>query len=153
MQSRFENDSWLYNPKLFGRSGCVLQADGIGFEADEFLRQTSFDPQLILYHGKLGFPEGFKLKMAEVNPSEVKLFETTFLLLEVSRAEVKTSQISEATSFFERYRDELRRLQNFPQVENIMLSFMAEEGEDSPPNLPDEFTELAVSSGVTAIMF
>ncbi len=35
MQPRFENDSWLYNPKLYERAGCVLQADGIGFEAED----------------------------------------------------------------------------------------------------------------------
>ncbi len=52
-----------------------------------------------------------------------------------------------------RYRDELRRLQSFPQVENIMLNFMAAESEDSAANLPDWFTELAVSSSVTGIMF
>jgi hypothetical protein len=151
MQSNFENDSRLYNPRLYRRSGCVLQADGIGFGAEEYLRQTSFDPKLILYWGKLGFPEKFKLKIAEVNPSELELFKTTFLVLELSQAEAKTSQISEATSFFKQYRDELRRLQSFPQVENIMLTFMAAEGEHSTENLPDQFMELALGSGVTSL--
>ncbi len=151
MQPRFENDSWLYNPKLYQRAGCVLQADGIGFEAEEFLRQASFDPKLILYHGKLGFPDEFKLKMAEVEPSGMELFETTFMLLEVSQAEAKEAQISEATLFFEQYRDEVRRLRDFPQVENITLKFMAE-GETSSEKLPDEFMELAIGSGVTVIM-
>ncbi len=152
MEFNFENNEWLYNPNLYGRSGCVLQADGIGFEPEEFLRQTTFNPKLILFHGKLGFPEEFKLKMAEVEPSGLEFFETTFLLLEVSRAETKTSQISEATSFFESYRDEVKRLQSFTQVENVTLRFINTEDESSQGNLPDEFVELAVSSGVTTII-
>jgi len=152
MESNFENDDWLYNPNLYRRSGCVLQADGIGFKPEEFLRQTTFDPKLILFRGKLGFPEEFKLKVAEVESSDSQLFETTFLLLEVSRAVAKASQISEATSFFEQYRDEVKRLEGFSQVENVLLQFISAEDESSPQNLPDEFIELAVSSGVTGIM-
>jgi hypothetical protein len=150
---RFENDSWLYDPKLYERAGCVLQADGIGFDAEEFVRHTSFDPKLILYHGKIGFPDELKLKMAEVEPSGLDFFETTFLLLELSQAEAKETQISEATSFFEQYRDEVQRLQDFPQVENITLKFMFAEGESSREDLPDEFMEMVMSRGVTGIMF
>ncbi len=153
MQSRFENDSWLYNPKLYQRAGCVLQATGISFDAEEFVRQTSFDPKLILYHEKIGFPEEFKLKMAEVEPSGLDFFETTFLLLEVSQAETKETQISEATSFFEQYRDEVQRLRDFPQVENITLMFMTAEGKSAREDLPEEFMEMVMSRGVTGIMF
>ncbi len=153
MEYNFENNEWLYNPNLYRRSGCVLQVDGIGFEPEEFLRQTTFDPNLILFYGKLGFPEELKLKVAEVEPSDLQLFETTILLLEVSQAETKTSQISEATSFFERYRNEVKRLQGFPQVENIALNFRTAENESSQVNLPNEFSELAAGCGVTAIMF
>ncbi len=116
------------------------------------MRQTTFDPNLILFHGKLGFPEEFKLKIAEVEPSGLEFFETTFLLLAVSQAETKTSQILEATSFFERYRNEVKRLQNFPQIENIALNFRTAENESSQATLPDEFIELAASCGVGAIM-
>ncbi|MDQ3666132.1 MAG: hypothetical protein M3410_05935 [Acidobacteriota bacterium] len=153
MQSRFENDSWLYNPKLYQRAGCVLQADGVGFEAEKFVRHTSFNPKLILYHEKIGFPEEFKLKMAGVEPSGLDFLETTFLLLEVSQAETKETQISEATSFFEQYRDEVKRLRDFPQVENMTLKFMTAEGESSREDLPDEFMEMVMSRGVTGIMF
>ena len=150
---RFENDGWLYDPKLYENTGCVLQADGIGFDAEEFLRHTSFDSKLVLYHGKIGFPEEFKLKMAEVDPSGLDFFETTFLALEVSQSEVKETQISEATSFFEQYRDEVQRLRDFLQVENLMLRFMFAEGESSREALPDEFMEMVMSRGVTGIMF
>lgn len=54
MQSGFENDDWLYNPNLYEHSGCVLQADGIGFEPEVFLRDTSLDAELILFHGRIG---------------------------------------------------------------------------------------------------
>jgi len=110
MLPRFENDDWLYNPNLYGRAGCVLQADGIGFEPDAFLRDTTFDAKLILFHGKIGFPDEFKLKMAEVEPSGTALFETTFLLLEISKAETQINQIAEATSFFERYGVEIQKI-------------------------------------------
>jgi len=153
MQPRFENDSWLYNPNLYERAGCVLQADGIGFEPEIFLRHTTLDAELILYQGKLGFPDEFKLKMAEVEPSGMELFETTFLLVEVSKAETQAIQIAEATSFFEQYGVEIQRLQSFPQVENVTLKFMTEESKSSRQDLPDEFMEMVMSSGITGIMF
>ncbi len=153
MLPRFENDDWLYNPNLYGSAGCVLQADGVGFEPEAFLKHTTLDAKLILFHGKIGFPDEFKLKMAEVEPSGTALFETTFLLVEVSKAEAREVQIAEATSFFEQYEVEVQRLQSFPQVENITLKFMTEETESSCENLPDEFMEMAMSRGVTGIMF
>jgi len=153
MQSNFENDSWLYNPNLYRRAGCVLQADGIGFEPEAFLRHTTLDTKLILYQGKLGFPDEFKLKMAEVEPSGMELFETTFLLIEVSKAEVQAIQISEATSFFEQYGVEVQRLRDFPQVENLTLKFMTEESVSSRQDLPDEFVEMVIDNRVTGIMF
>jgi hypothetical protein len=153
MQPRFENDDWLYNPNLYGRTGCVLQADGIGFEPEAFLRDTTFDAKLILFHGKIGFPDEFKSKMAEVEPSGTALFETTFLLLEISKVEAQAVQLAEATLFFERYGAEIQRLRDFPQVENITLKFMTEEAKSSRQNLPEEFMEMAMSRGITAIMF
>jgi hypothetical protein len=36
-----EESSWLYNPNLYERPGCVLQADGTGFEPQAFLQQTT----------------------------------------------------------------------------------------------------------------
>ncbi len=152
MQPRFENDEWLYNPNLYERTDCVLQANGIGFEPEAFLRHTTLDAKLILFHGKLGFPDEFKLKLAEVEPSGTELFETTFLLVEVSKAEAQTIQIAEATSFFEQYGVEVQRLQNFLQVENVTLRFMSAADESSRENLPDEFMEMVMSRGITGIM-
>lgn len=75
------------------------------------------------------------------------------MLLQVSKAETKANQIAEATSFFERYGDEIQRLRDFPQVENITLKFMAEEAESSREDLLDKFVELVFSYGVTAVGF
>jgi hypothetical protein len=130
----------------------VLQADGIGFEPEAFLQHTTFDAKLILFHGKLGFPDEFKLKLAEAEPSGTELFETTFLLVEVSKAEAHEVQIAEAILFFEQYGVEVQRLQSFPQVENVTLKFMLAKGESSRENLPDEFMEMVMSRGITGIM-
>jgi hypothetical protein len=147
-----EESSWLYNPNLYEHPGCVLQADGTGFEPQAFLQQTTFDAKLIIFHGKLGLPEELKLKVAEVEPSGLQLFETTFLLLTVSEAEAKATQLEEATLFLEQHRDEVQRLRNFPQVENVSLRFMVAKGEPSLENLPNEFVELALNCGVEGIM-
>jgi hypothetical protein len=153
MIPRFEDDDWLYNPNLYGNTGCILQADGIGFEPEAFLRDTTFDAKLILFHGKIGFPDEFKLKVAGVEPAGTALFETTFLLIEVSKAETHAVQIAEASAFFDKYGAEVQRLQSFPQVENITLRFMTEEAESSRRSLPHEFMGMAMNRGVTAIMF
>lgn len=146
-----QNDSWLNNPNLYGATGCSLQADGTGFEPEAFLRQTTFDPNLILFHGKLGFPEEFKNKAVKVDPQGSQFFETTFLLLRISSSELHAIQFKEATLFFEQYRDEILRLSKFPQVENVVLRFMLEEGEPFE-NLSDEFIELAFSVGVNNLI-
>ncbi|MBA2619926.1 MAG: hypothetical protein H0U87_01860 [Acidobacteria bacterium] len=145
-----QDDSWLYNPNLYG-PGCSLQADGVGFEPKVFLQQTTFDSNLILFQGELGFPEEFKNKVAKVEPVDSQLFETTFLLLRVSISKSHAIQLKEAGLFFEQYRDEILRLSKFPQVENVVLRFMSEEGE-SFENPSEEFMDLAFSVGVTVIM-
>ncbi|MDQ3181429.1 MAG: hypothetical protein M3Q33_13015 [Acidobacteriota bacterium] len=145
-----QDDSWLYNPNLYG-PGCSMQADGIGFAPEVFLRQTTFDSNLILFQGKLGFPEEFKNRVAQVEPKDSQLFETTFLLLKVSKSESHAIQLKEAIFFFEQYKDEILRLSKFPQVENVVLRFMLEEGE-SFEKLSDEFMDLAFSVGVSVIM-
>lgn len=145
-----QNDSWLYNPNLYG-VGCSLQADGVGFEPKVFLQQTTFDPNLILFQGELGFPEEFKNKVAKIEPVDLQLFETTFLLLRVSKSKSHAVQLKEAVLFLEQNRDEILRLSKFPQVENVVLRFVTE-GNESSENLSAEFIELVMSVGVTVIM-
>lgn len=145
-----QDDGWLYNPNLYG-AGCSLQADGMGFEPEAFLRQTAFDSNLILHQGKLGFPEEFKNKAAEVEPEVSQLFETTFLLLRISKSKEHAIQLKEAIVFFEQYKKEILRLSKFPQVENVVLRFIPKEGE-SFENPSDEFMELAFSAGVNNLI-
>lgn len=145
-----QDHSWLYNPNLYG-AGCSLQADGVGFKPESFLEQTTFDPNLILFQGELGFPEEFKNKVAKVESKGSQLFETTFLLLRISASESHAIQLKKAVLFFEKYRDEILRLSKFPQVENVVVRFMPEEGELFE-NPSDEFIKLAVRVGVNLIM-
>lgn len=145
-----QNDSWLYNSNLYG-AGCSLQANGIGFEPEVFLQQTTFGSNQILFHGKLGFPEEFKSKATKVEPVDSQLFETTFLLLRISSSKSHSIQFKEAVLFFEQYQDEILRLSKFPQVENLVLRFMLEEGE-SFENPSEEFMKLAFSVGVNNLM-
>lgn len=141
------DESWYNNPNLLERPGCVLQADGIGFEPEKFLAQTTFDLETILFHGKLGLPDALKRKVAETEPGGLILFETTFLLLKVSEAKAKLIQLEEARRFLGQNRNEIRRLRNFPQVENMYLKFSSNDEEPSE-SVVDEFMELAGDCGV-----
>ncbi|MDQ3749253.1 MAG: hypothetical protein M3367_09630 [Acidobacteriota bacterium] len=147
-----EDTSWLYNPKLCQHSGCVFQAYGMNFEPEAFLQDTTFDPQLILYHGKLSLPEELKRKVTETNLEALQVFETKYLLLTVSEAEQSATQLADATSFLKQYRNEIKRLRELPQVEMITLKFQTPEGGEPPiETFPNEFWELA--SDVESVMF
>lgn len=143
------DDNWYNNPNLYERPGCVLQADGTGFEPEAFLRQTTFEPEAILFYGKLGFPNELKIKVAEEAPEGLTIFETTFLLLELSKTEAKLIQLEDAKRFLEQNRDELLRLRNFPQVENMYLKFSS--NDELSDNVVDEFMGLAGDCGVDGI--
>ncbi len=138
-----EDTSWLYNPKLYEQFGCVFQACGMNFEPQAFLQDSTFDPKLILYHGKLGLPEELKRKVAETDLEALAVFETTYLLLTVSKAEQGATQLADATAFLKQYQGEIKRLWEFPQVEMVSLKFQTAEGEPPLKTLPDEFWELA----------
>ncbi len=118
-----EDTSWLYNPKLYEQFGCVFQAYGMNFEPQAFLQDSTFDPKLILYHGKLGLPEEIKRKVTETDLEALQVFETKYLLLTLSEAEQSASQLADATSFLKQHRNEIKRLREFPQVETITLKF------------------------------
>ena len=142
----------LYNPNLYQRPGCILQACGTNFEPELFLMKTTFGSELILFKGKLGLPVNLKDKMLEANP-ELEIFETPFLLLEVSKAKVTEIQLNEAMSFLRQYQDEIQRLQSFPQVEFVSMEFLATQGEPlfNSRNMPYEFSELVFKSGIANI--
>ena len=143
-----EDTSWLYNPKLYEQFGCVFQAYGMNFEPQAFLQNSTFDPKLILYHGKLGLPEELKRKVAETGLEALAVFETTYLLLAVSEAEQSARQLADAIAFLKQYRDEIKRLREFPQVEMVSLKFQVAEGEPTLKTLPDDFWELATGLSI-----
>lgn len=142
----------FYNPNLYQSAGCIFQAYGKGFEPELFLLDTTFDSKLVLFKGKLGLPANSKGKTPNLG-SELEIFEIPFLLLEVSKAEGAENQLTDAFSFLKQYRNEIQRLQNFPQVESISLQFLVAESDMSLDlqKLPDEFSELACKIGITDI--
>ncbi len=120
----------------------------MNFEPQAFLQDSTFDPKLIFYHGKLGLPEELKRKVAETDLEALAVFETTYLLLTVSEAEQSATQLAEATAFLKQYRNEIKRLSEFPQVEMVSLKFQVAEGEPTLKTLPDDFWELATSLSI-----
>lgn len=41
----------FYNPQLFGKLGCTLQAYGALFEPDTFLSQSGISQEKVIFHG------------------------------------------------------------------------------------------------------
>ncbi len=143
-----EEIHWSNNPNLFGH-GCVLSAYGIGFEPTLFLSEMSFDPELILYKGKMGF-RTFEW-VGEVRPRTKEIFEYTHLILNVSKSGVNATQHTEAILFLKQYQNEILRLSKFPNVEHLGLHCRLTKGE-SFEDYPDKLIDLADDCGITHLM-
>ncbi len=143
-----EEIHWSNNPNLFGH-GCVLSAYGIGFEPTLFLSEMSFDPELILYKGKMGF-RTFEW-VGEVRPRTKEIFEYTHLILNVSKSGVSATQHTEAILFLKQYQSEILRLSKFPNVEHLGLHCRLTKGE-SFEDYPDKLIDLAKDCGLTHLM-
>jgi hypothetical protein len=143
-----EEVHWSNNPNLFGH-GCVLSAYGIGFEPTSFLSETSFDPELILYKGKMGF-RTFEW-VGDVRPRTKEIFEYTHLILNVSKSGVNPTQHTEAMLFLKQYEIEILRLSKFPNVEHLALHCGLTKGE-SFEDYPDKLIDLADDCGITHLM-
>jgi hypothetical protein len=142
----------LNNPALYGH-GCVLSAFGNGFDAELFLSQTVFPPEVVLAYGKLGFPEQFKQQVIETEGAELAgLFEATILVLKLSQSGVNAVQYEEAAAFLEQYRGEILRLSRFPKVEQVNLRCAAANSESAEAPHPDKLLELAAECGLTGLM-
>lgn len=139
-----EENSWLYNPHLYSH-GCALSADGIGFEPNSFLRETSFDPELIVFKGRMGL-KTFEW-VGEISPRTKEIFEYSHLFLKVSKSEAHPIQIDETALFLKQYQREIKRLSEFPHVETVSLQFSVAEGE-LRENLSRDFMDLAFSCGI-----
>ena len=138
-----EETSPFNNPELYARPGCLLGANGMGFEPKAFLQKTTFDSKFRLHHGKFSLHVQLKSKVAEAEQKGLSPFETGYLLLKVSEAVQSEVQLVETIAFLEQYQAEIKRLREFPGVETVSLRFQPAEGEPNLETLPDEFVELA----------
>lgn len=155
MSKNLEN---LYNPKIYETPGCTLQASGAKFEPDAFLRESNFARHMILATGVIGLP-------AEVRKRIIKgelpylgvfdIFDMPFLLISVSEAVELSLQIKEATLFLKTHLDDLKRLQRYPNTENVLMQFVVGKNESlsDSQNLPDEFTNIYSKSGIQGLLF
>ncbi len=143
-----EENSWLNNPHLYSH-GCALSADGIGFDPEFFLSETSFDPELIVFKGKMGF-KTFEWK-GEVRPRTKEIFEYSHLVLKVSKSEAHPIQVDEATLFLKQYQKEIKRLSEFSRVETVSLQFSVAQGE-LREKLSQDFMDLAFECGIGSVL-
>ncbi len=146
-----EDNNLISNPNFCGH-GCSLSAHGIDFEPELFLSQTTLAPDVILAYGKLGMPEELRSKVAEKDFEGTVLFDATVLIINISDSGVNKIQYTEAILFLKQYRDEVLRLSNFPNVEQVNLSCIAANGEICEESYPDELLELAGECGLTCLM-
>lgn len=148
----------FYDPKLYERLGCTLQAYGANFKPDVFLNEAKFPEERILLKGAAGLPDKLRTKVNEAKlPYEnaFDIFDTPFLLIKVSDAAILSLQIEEAASFLKDYLGDLKKLQNYPNVENVLIQFIITEDEAAyaSQNLPAAFSDLYSESGIQGILF
>jgi len=143
-----EENSWLNNPHLYSH-GCALSTYGINFDPESFLSETSFDPQLTIFKGQMGF-KTFEW-VGETKPRTKEIFEYSHLVLKVSKSEAHPIQVDEATLFLQQYNEEIKRLSEFAQVETVLLQFSVAEGELGE-NLSQDFMDLAFGCGISSVL-
>jgi len=90
---------------------CVLRADGKDFAVDEFLKKSSLKPLMIYYKGSKSFSE--------------KISNTSGFNVGVSNAEFEDlkTQINDVIIFLKREKEELKRLVEFANIENVTIDF------------------------------
>jgi hypothetical protein len=144
-----EEGNGLNNRRLYA-PGCYLSASGIGFEPEAFLAETVFYPKRILFRGKMGFRSfGW---VGDSQPRTKQIFEYRHLILLVSNSDVRETQLREALLFVKKYQDEVLRLSNFPNVEQVLLQFSVKREDFAKPKLSDELLDLCYQSGITFLI-
>jgi hypothetical protein len=143
-----EKNNWLSNPHLYSH-GCTLSAYGINFASESFLSEISFDPELVIFKGQMGY-KTFEW-VGEVKPRDKEIFEYSHLILKVSKSEAHPTQVDEAALFLKQYQKEIKRLSEFPQVETVSLQFSVAEGE-LRENLSRDFMDLAFGCGISSVL-
>ena len=103
--------------------GCTLQAYGRNFDVESFWQQTVFDSESLIFKGSIGSLATPQPTLSETTPFENEYLETKWLMLLVSRAGHITNQEADAVVFLSKYREEIRRLADEPNVELLKLHF------------------------------
>lgn len=153
-----ENLHNLYNPKVYETLGCLLQAYGTNFEPDVFLSESNFSQHEIQFRGTLGLPSKVRKKVEKEELPYLgafDIFDTPFLLINMSEASKLSLQIEEATLFLKHHLDDLKKLQSYPNVENVLVQFIVkqDEPECNSENLPTDFSDLYSEIGIQGILF
>ena len=148
----------LYNLNIYETPGCTLQAHGVGFEPDVFLSETNFTRKEILAKGVIGLPDEVREKINKGKlpyPGAFDIFDMPFLLISVSKASELSLQIEEATLFLRRCLDDVKKLQGYAHIENILLQFVVGKYESlsESQNLSSEFYDLYSKSGIQGLLF
>jgi hypothetical protein len=173
MKKHFEehlNNPDLYHDPKHPKSRCVIHASGKHFDPNAFLSESSFSQQKNLITGILGLPDEIrqKLKRKEL-PENAKekiergeltgeefftgfeIFETPFLFIPIIEQTYIKSQFEEAVLFLKKHLEDLIKLQTHYNVENISISFLAEDYDSSKyEQLPREFFDLCSRIGMSA---
>lgn len=147
----------LYNPKIYEAHGCTLQAYGRNFDPNSFLRESNFIQEEILAKGTIGLPNEVrkKINQGEFPYKDVfDIFDTPFLLISLSNESELFFQVEEATLFLKDHLDDLVKLRNYPNVENVLIRFTVKQHKsDESENLPEEFSRLYSKIGIQGLLF
>ena len=93
---------------------CVLRATGRDFDVDSFLHDSSLTPLIVYHRGARRFPD------SKMVPDEQSGMNVAVSECDLSNV---TGQINDAMSFLQNYKDELRRLRNYPGWQRLALDF------------------------------
>lgn len=145
------------NPLIYESLGCTLHIFGIGFDVNGYLSESNFKQDDILFSGILDLPDEIRAKISKEQPQEAKtleMFDSAMLLMSVSKKTDIISQMEDAICFLKKYRNELKKLEFYPEIAMIAMKFTSEQNENLS-NFSDfstEFHDLISELGIENIM-
>lgn len=153
-----ENLHNFYNSKIYETLGCTLQAYGTNFEPDNFLKESNFNRDEIQFKGTLGLPIDVREKVEKGELPYLDafdIFDTPFLLINISEASELLLQIEEATLFLKQHLNDLKKLPSYPNVESVLMQFIVKQDDSkyNTQNLPAEFSDLYSEIGIRGVLF
>lgn len=107
--------------------------------------------------GKLGLPDEVREKIRKseiVYQNAFDIFETPYLIINISAASELPIQIEAAAKFLKHHLHDLNKLRYYPNVENTLIQFLVEPNESKTDfqDFPDEFSNLYSSCGIQNIL-